>query len=434
MLIYVQLVACLAYTDHFQNYLFNQANSIYLQPIRLLSPESILKRRCGNSLEMATLLCSFLIGSGFPAMVVSGYATREVTTNDQTRVVCPFIPKNEEIMVEKELSDPKYALKDAPDLRSKFLLELERKQLEKENAILQKIEDLKQKEIDDLERLSKDQYSGFRSHAWVAIIKNAAWCYKPEFKMQPKSDDEDEVQEPGAFFIEPSTGFRHELDDPCYLGIESMWNNQNYYINRQCPETSISEMKWDLSQTSMWEHFLPGEPFELRKIHEPDENEEPPTAEETLMLEKHLDMPFSWVDQLFISAPDFEERYPKGEKKVLYKKASLEKFAPYKNSDGLMRKLTLYATLDYQEPTMSWEWFDHRSDLLVMMRKDLTMQETEEQFLRGRSDSMKSCNYFASAERETTMTFYSISRFDALNQVVFHPSYIEEHYDMRKDL
>jgi hypothetical protein len=68
----------------------------------------VLKARKGNSFEMATLLCSLLIGFGFPAMVVSGYATREVTTNDQRRVKCPYIPeeKVEEVM-EEEL-DPKY--------------------------------------------------------------------------------------------------------------------------------------------------------------------------------------------------------------------------------------------------------------------------------------------------------------------------------------
>jgi hypothetical protein len=61
-----------------------------LQPTRLLSPETVLKRRKGNSFEMATLLCSVLVGFGFPALVVSGYATREVTLDNQSRVVCPY--------------------------------------------------------------------------------------------------------------------------------------------------------------------------------------------------------------------------------------------------------------------------------------------------------------------------------------------------------
>lgn len=46
---------------------------------------------------MATLLCSLLIGNSFPAYVVSGYATREVTNNDQRRVKCPIDPDEKEV-------------------------------------------------------------------------------------------------------------------------------------------------------------------------------------------------------------------------------------------------------------------------------------------------------------------------------------------------
>lgn len=41
---------------------------------------------------MATLLCSLLIGNGYAAMVVNGYASREVANNNQTRVECPYTP------------------------------------------------------------------------------------------------------------------------------------------------------------------------------------------------------------------------------------------------------------------------------------------------------------------------------------------------------
>lgn len=65
----------------------------FVQPKRLISPDTLLKRRHGNSFEMATLLCSLLIGSNYGAFVVSGYATREVVNNDMKRVDCPFIPQ-----------------------------------------------------------------------------------------------------------------------------------------------------------------------------------------------------------------------------------------------------------------------------------------------------------------------------------------------------
>lgn len=64
-----------------------------LQPPRLISPATQLKERRGNSFEMATLLCSLLIANRYGAMVASGYASREITNNDQQRVAYPNIPK-----------------------------------------------------------------------------------------------------------------------------------------------------------------------------------------------------------------------------------------------------------------------------------------------------------------------------------------------------
>lgn len=66
--------------------------SLSLQPPQLISPDTLLKLRSGNSFEMATLLCSLLIANRYGAMVVSGYASREVTNNDLKRVICPNIP------------------------------------------------------------------------------------------------------------------------------------------------------------------------------------------------------------------------------------------------------------------------------------------------------------------------------------------------------
>lgn len=334
-------------------------SSIFLlsfQPTRLNSPDTVLNARNGNSYEMATLLASFLIGFGFPAMVASGYATREVTTNDQRRVKCPYIP-DDSIQVEvEEEPDPKYRLKDTPFLKSKFLMQCEQKQLDAENAILDETNRQQELKLEEFERPPVDPDNGRRFHAWIVMLKDAPWCYKSDFKRSQVQDEDDENAEPMAFFIEPSTGFRHELTDPCYQGIESIWNHQNYYVNRQFQNTPLDEMRWDLSDTSKWEHFLPGEPFELRKERKVEEDEEPPSEDKVLAIEKHLDMPTSWVDLLQISAVEFEERYVDGAKKEFYKYAVYEKFAPYKNVDGLMKRLTLFETLGYQNALKSFEW------------------------------------------------------------------------------
>lgn len=38
---------------------------------------------------------------------------------------------------------------------------------------------------------------------------------------------------PESFFIEPFTGIAHSLTTQNYLGIESIWNHQNYWVNMQ---------------------------------------------------------------------------------------------------------------------------------------------------------------------------------------------------------
>lgn len=45
---------------------------------------------------------------------------------------------------------------------------------------------------------------------------------------------------------------------------------------------------------------------------------------------------------------EFESRYSQGRKVILYKKAKLEKWAPYRNGNGLMKRLTVYADFDHK--------------------------------------------------------------------------------------
>ena len=59
-------------------------------------------------------------------------------------------------------------------------------------------------------------------------------------------------------------------------------------------------MSWNFQNTQHWEHFLPGEPDELRIECPIPDDIEALTREEDLSKEKHLDMPATWVNQLII--------------------------------------------------------------------------------------------------------------------------------------
>ncbi|KRT84368.1 hypothetical protein AMK59_23, partial [Oryctes borbonicus] len=181
------------------------------QPDRLYSPHTVFLRKTGHSYEIAAALCSLLIGLAYDAYVVSGYAARDVTLKIMTRINCPFPEEEEkEEKPPEEALDAKYILKPPLDLRSKFLLQMEQREKDKELAEKQRIEEEMRKEIEELEKPPFDELNGLRLHAWVLI--------------RPGKRD---IREP--FFIEPSTGYKHEISSTQYCGIESIWNDTNYW-------------------------------------------------------------------------------------------------------------------------------------------------------------------------------------------------------------
>lgn len=52
---------------------------------------SCLQWQCGDAFDFSIGLCSLLLGAGFDAYCVAGYAPKEVTTNDQSNVECPLL-------------------------------------------------------------------------------------------------------------------------------------------------------------------------------------------------------------------------------------------------------------------------------------------------------------------------------------------------------
>lgn len=164
-------------------------------------------------------------------------------------------------------------------------------------------------------------------------------------------------------------------------------------------------------------------------------------------------MPISWVEKLHIGLPDFMERYPNARKTVNYKHAIYDKYSHYENKDGLSTRLTIYDTLNYEKALLRWEWYENREDLLKMIKINFTTKQIEENFVKGREDSL-SCNSFliiylllflklffvlvysrnTEALNERIFKFYDKPRFDALKELKVHPMYIQESYAKRDDL
>nr|XP_012139129.1 PREDICTED: dynein regulatory complex subunit 7 isoform X1 [Megachile rotundata] len=393
-----------------------------VSPKHLRSPTYVQKFQKGNCFECATFLVSLLLGQRYNAFVVSGYASREQTLRDLTRTTCPYLPQpevRETTTVEAE-EICKYELKLPLAYQSEHLLKLEQEEEQKIQTKLRLQEEKQRRYIEDLERPPRDKYHGHRIHAWVAILPELGGLRDQEI--------------PYPLFIEPTTGVSYDATSSntakFYLGIESIWNDKNYWVNVQ-PSKSCADIKWDLTKVEQWEHLLPGEPWTMRGTGEEID------LDSMIPQEKHLDMPISYVNKIRISTQNFEKRYPNGSKTIHYKKAKVQLYAPYIQTDGLIQKITLYDDYVYATPVEVYEYYQNRSDNLVESRKNLTDDAVVDYYLRGRPDYCKEHRYFSNdsnaVDSERILDFYSTGRLDGLTRIEMHPDYLTQQFTDRDD-
>ena len=76
------------------------------QPETLVSPTLVLKRQTGNCFDYSILLCSLLIGVGYDAYCMCGYATQDVALLNQIRKTCPELEEKEEVREDSSPTPP----------------------------------------------------------------------------------------------------------------------------------------------------------------------------------------------------------------------------------------------------------------------------------------------------------------------------------------
>ncbi len=179
------------------------------------SPTQVLKEQRGNCFDFATLLTILLIGAGYDAYVVSGYATREACNMDQSRANCPLLRKSEEKAPPPPKKEQgKYVAKPPKDMNSKYEAsqELKAKKKREEAELKRRLDH--ERYLAELERPPHDPLYGMRVHSWVLVLSGKR-------------------EVPETFFIEALTGCAVSTKDDEYLGIESVWNHRNYWVNMQ---------------------------------------------------------------------------------------------------------------------------------------------------------------------------------------------------------
>uniref|UniRef100_A0A3B4ZE11 Dynein regulatory complex subunit 7 n=1 Tax=Stegastes partitus TaxID=144197 RepID=A0A3B4ZE11_9TELE len=323
------------------------ANFLTLEPLEppvhlprhLFSSTTVLKRQRATCFEFATLLCSLLLGSNYDAYCVSGYAIKEMCLLDQSLQECPLV------ISEQQQPKNKYTVKSLRELESRFLTQQAKKKQEAEVALLQK-----QKLQEESELRPADHLRGLRVHCWVLVLARSR-----------------RVKE--NFFIDPLTGNSYATDSDSFLGIESMWNNLNYYVNMQDCSNGCAEMVYDVEDLKMWEPMLYGatskkeliltvQKKQERSLMSKSTNEEevPNTC---VFCQSHLHkLP------ALCCCLDMENRWPGGKTVIRYRKSKLERFAPGLSSVGLITRLTTYKDLECTEVALVKEWYQDRKDHL----------------------------------------------------------------------
>ena len=212
-----------------------------IKPPRILfSPTETLSAYTGDSFDMSILLCSLLIGAGYDAYVVCGYAPRHITLKDQSMIACPMVASLNETLTKvrnKSTEDEDdvpiseinpYHPPDNTVKSSTYVADmLEKQRIESLDKFELWIPDGPIPSLSSIngEIQSDDLINGsMRVHAWVMVAAG---------KRDVKS----------TTFFEPSTGRLYTPANAPYLGVESIWNNSNFWVlNTSCMGKKISEV------------------------------------------------------------------------------------------------------------------------------------------------------------------------------------------------
>ncbi|XP_032280441.1 dynein regulatory complex subunit 7 isoform X2 [Halichoerus grypus] len=374
----------------------------------------------GNCFDFSTLLCSLLLGAGYDAYCVNGYGSQDLCRMDLTRDVCPLTMKHEEVIQEEEKVPPKkYAIKPPRDLSSRFEQEQEMKKQQEIKVEEEKRRKEEEQRLLEVEKAKIDPLHGLRVHAWVLVLSGKR-------------------EVPESFFIDPFTGRSYSTRDDHFLGIESLWNHKNYWVNMQDCWNGCKDLVFDLGDPVRWEYLLLGTDKAHLSVAE-DEEDGMNDDEDVENLgkedeDKSFDMPSSWVEKIEISPEVFETRCPNGKKVIQYKRAKLEKWAPYLNSNGLVCRLTTYEDLECTKTLEIKEWYQNREDMLELKHINKSTGLNIDYFKPGHPQALRVHSYKSmQPEMDRVMEFYETARVDGLIKREETPKTMTEYYQGRTD-
>lgn len=281
-------------------------------PMYVPSPTSVLAWQIGDCIDKSVVLASLLIGVGYDAYVVIGYADKTTCLADETRQTVKMDEvngsgsngKSKKGGGEGDEKKEGYEVKQRPVLDSGFVMTQDKLVRLDEELVRKELLPADDQDAEEEDAVVEDALAGLRIHCWVLVRAG-------------KRDMTEDV------FVEASTGNRFATDASPYVGIEAVFNHKNYWVDMQ--RVGVKEMRFDLADFQMWEFVFMESTVAAPKASGDEEAKSGDAlgvggqdsavavqgTEEIKDSDHILDLPPSWVERLSINRADFLQRWVK---------------------------------------------------------------------------------------------------------------------------
>eukprot|EP00727_Mastigamoeba_balamuthi_P012195 m51a1_g7599 hypothetical protein (837) ;mRNA; f:230665-233876 len=340
---------------------FKQLEDLHKPPRRMVSPTTLLSWREGTSYDMSVLLTSLLIGAGYDAYCVSGYAAPDIALMNLSNCECPMLNSLAEARAkDKAASAPAASPYDAllltrPVLDSSFSkLQAERDRLAQQ-AKLQQGQAAQDAQAGQAQEQPK--YVPRYQHCWV-LVKPGKGVEKPLF-IEPTRAEVEEAAEKSERFI----------------WVDSVWNHTNVWVNMQ--KTEELPGSYALGEVDKWDAVL---------LEERDAAVPRPGTE-------ILKLPPPWVEKPVILEDDFKDRYPNCCSVLKYRRCVQERYSENYLVNGMVVRLIRTQDDQWTTPVEIREYYAKRNDKLERRTRYLDEAGAEtkmhELFARGKGAGLR---------------------------------------------
>uniref|UniRef100_A0A7S3YRW2 Dynein regulatory complex subunit 7 n=1 Tax=Lotharella globosa TaxID=91324 RepID=A0A7S3YRW2_9EUKA len=398
------LGACATFVSNYLQY--SKLDNPVKLPTIVPASRTVLELRAGDCFDFSILLVSLLKGCEYNAYCISGYAPKWITEVDLTSTYCPERikfpdePRNKPKKDDNSGENDRYLLKDLKQHKSIY----EISKTNKDNEMKKRLVDRAKAEA--LAKIEKevDKYATDRIHCWVLVKAN-------------RRDIKEDV------FVEASTGIIYPVKESPYVGIETIWDDTNCWVNMQGSKTM--EVSLDISEKKCWENVMITKPppsnndASARGMTGNRSPSKSPTAKDgaaspaksrpgTASLKSRkgskqegkqdgqgaasraekaenvgaadldtLDVPRSWALPPTITKENYRSRYPKFCKTINYRDCKVELFEEYKNETaGLVQRVSIYEYNEDNVPMPVEKIIEHFRFRKDKMRKRVTFVKT----------------------------------------------------------